>query len=163
LVPHRSHRAKIIDDLIRNFDQWWLIGVKSTKYWGWDMWDQANQFVGEGENGGLLALVTFIWLLSRCFSRLGTARKLVEGDRAKEWQFYLLGTVLFAYIVSFFGMSFSNGPEIYPWYALLAIIAVTTTPLLQTSESTAPAETQVEKTYTLRPVPAMSARDRLVP
>ena len=133
------HRAVIIDGLVKHFSEWWLLGVKSTKYWGWDMWDQANQFVGVGENGGLLTLVCFIWMISRSFGRLGTARKLVEGDTKKESEIYLLGAVLFAYVVSFFGTSFGSGPEVYPWYALFAMIAVMTSPILQGNEAPVPA------------------------
>src|SRR5262249_17974788 len=38
------HRAMLVDECIRHFWDWWLIGVRSTATWGWDMWDQANQY-----------------------------------------------------------------------------------------------------------------------
>ncbi len=99
-----DHRANLIDGFIRHFTDWWLIGVKSTNSWGWDMWDQANQFVTEGESGGSATFICFVWMVSWVFSRVGTMRKLVEGDRKKEWMFWLLGVTLFSYVVSFFGI-----------------------------------------------------------
>jgi hypothetical protein len=147
------HRAIIIDGLVRHFSEWWLIGVKTTKYWGFDMWDQANQFVGEGENGGLISLICFILLISRSFARLGTARKIADGDTKKEWELYLLGAVLFSYVVSFFGISFSRGAEVYPWYGLFAMITVISAPLLQARAVAEPHIAQRRAPYRLRHAP----------
>lgn len=124
------HRAMLVNDLVMHFSEWWLVGIKTTAIWGWDMWDQANQFVAVGETGGLLALVFFIWMISKSFGWVGKARKVVNGDTQQEWEIYLLGGMLFSYVVSFFGISFSRGVEVYPWYALFAMIAVIATPLL---------------------------------
>jgi hypothetical protein len=121
------HRAMIIDQCVRHFGDWWLIGVKSSKDWGWDMWDQANQFVADAENGGLATLVCSILILSRCFGRLGTARRLSGGKRNKESLFWLLGATLFSYIVAFFGLSFTDQLA-FSWYALLAMICISTSP-----------------------------------
>lgn len=123
------HRAALIDQFVRHFSDWWLIGVKTTKYWGWDMWDQANQFVAEGETGGLATFICFVLLVSRSFGRLGTARKRVAGKGKKEWLCWLLGCALFSYVVSFFGISFSD-QSVFAWFALLVIICVVTTPIL---------------------------------
>ena len=123
------HRAMIIDACVRHFSDWWLIGVKSSKDWGWDMWDQANQFVADAENGGLATLVCLILILSRCFGRLGSARKLSAGNRSKELLFWLLGGTLFSYVLAFFGLSFTD-EMIFSWFALLAMICASTVPSL---------------------------------
>jgi hypothetical protein len=123
------HRAMIIDACVRHFSDWWLIGVKSSKDWGWDMWDQANQFVADAENGGLATLVCLIVTVSRCFGRLGTARRLSAGKRSKELLFWLLGGTLFSYVVAFFGLSFTDQLG-FSWYALLAMICASTAPSL---------------------------------
>ena len=158
------HRAKVIDDLVRTFGDWWLIGVKSTNSLGWDMWDQANQFVGAGENGGLITLVCFILMISRSFGRLGTARKIADGDTKKEWELYLLGVVLFSYVVSFFGISFSRGAEVYPWYALFAMIAVISSPLLQTVAVPDLNATPAKAPYRFKQVPqTISTRNQTTP
>jgi hypothetical protein len=128
------HRAMLIDMCVRHFSDWWLIGVQSTANWGWDMWDQANQFVSEAESGGLATLFCFVLLVSRSFGRIGSARKLVDGDRKKEWLLWLLGVVLFSHVVSFFGISFSD-QSTYAWFALLAMISAATAAILQSHSS----------------------------
>jgi hypothetical protein len=125
------HRAMLIDMCVKHFWDWWLIGVQSTANWGWDMWDQANQFVSEAESGGLATLICFILLMSRSFGRIGNARKLIDGDRDKEFMLWLLGAALFTYVVAFFGISCSD-QLVYSWYTLLALIAAATASILQT-------------------------------
>ena len=130
------HRAMLVDMCVRHFWDWWLVGVKSTQDWGWDMWDQANQFVSEAESGGLATLICFVLLVSRNFGRIGNARKLVDDEPKKQWLFWLLGVALFSHVVSFFGISFNDQSE-YAWYALLAIIAAATAPILHQAHSQA--------------------------
>jgi hypothetical protein len=64
-----------------------------------------------------------------CFSRIGTARKSVEGDRNKEWYFWILGATLFSHVVGFFGISYFDQTR-DSWFALLAIIVTATAPYL---------------------------------
>ncbi len=132
-----DHRAYLIDLFIRHFSDWWLVGTNSAGTWGWDMWDTSNQYVAEGERGGLAAFVCFIAMISICFSKLGKARKAVEGDRAKEWFFWFLGAALFAHCVGFFGISYFDQSQI-SWFALLTIIVAATAPVLATKESAEP-------------------------
>ena len=119
------HRAMIVDQFIRHFSDWWLIGVKSTADWGWDMWDGANQFVAEGESGGLATFVFFVLLVSRTFGAVGTARRNMADDPQRECFFWLTGATLFSFVVSFFGISFSDQSMI-GWLCFLAIAAVAT-------------------------------------
>ena len=132
----RHHRAMLIDMFVRHFSDWWLIGVQSTASWGWDLWDQANQFVAEGETGGLATFICFVLLVSWSFGRIGTACKRVAGNRKKEWMLWLMGCALFSYVVSFFGISFSD-QSWFCWFAFLAMSCVTTTAILgQTKQET---------------------------
>jgi hypothetical protein len=119
------HRAMLIDQFVRHFGDWWLIGIQSTRDWGWDMWDQANQFVWEGESGGLITFICFILLVSWSFGRLGTARKRSRGEPTAEWLLWFLGCSLFAYVVAFFGISLSD-QLVWSWYVLLAMICAAT-------------------------------------
>jgi hypothetical protein len=130
-----DHRAVLVDAFIRHFGDWWLFGTNDAATWGWDMWDTSNQYVAEGENGGLIVLVCFFAMISICFSRLGKARKAVEGDRAKEWYFWILGAALFAHIVGFFGISYFEQSRM-SWFALLVMIVVATAPVLAKSKAT---------------------------
>jgi hypothetical protein len=130
-----DHRAYLIDVFVRHFSDWWLMGTNSAGTWGWDMWDTSNQYVAEGESGGLAAFVYFIAMISVCFSRIGKARKAVEGDRDKEWYFWFLGAALFSHVVGFFGISYFDQTRM-TWFALLVMIVAATVPVLATNEKT---------------------------
>jgi hypothetical protein len=131
IVPGNSsyHRAMLIDTCIRHFGEWWLIGTDQTVNWGIDMWDLSNQFVAEAEGGGLLTFICFILVISWGFGWIGKARKLVEGDRMKEWFLWFLGVALFSHVVSFFGTSYFDQTK-FMYYALLSMICVTTSKIL---------------------------------
>jgi hypothetical protein len=123
-------RAALIDAFVRHFFDWWLIGVKDAGSWGWYLWDAQNQFVNVGETGGLLALILFIVMISRCFGRLGDARKAVQGDTQKEWFVWLLGATLFANVIAFFGVNYFDQMK-FAWFMVLAMITTATAPALQ--------------------------------
>lgn len=119
------HRAALVDTFIRHFRDWWLLGAKDYEKWGWDMWDVSNQFCAMGLNGGLAGFVAFLAVISRSFGKLGTARKLVAGDRKQEWFMWCMGSALFAHVVAFFGTGYWDQTEV-AWFALLAMISAAT-------------------------------------
>jgi hypothetical protein len=123
------HRARLVNDFITHFPDWWLVGTIENARWGNTMWDLSNQYVAEGEVGGLVTFVCFLALICICFSRIGTARKSVEGDRSKEWYFWILGATLFSHVVGFFGISYFDQTRV-SWFALLAIIVIATAPYI---------------------------------
>jgi hypothetical protein len=129
------HRANLIDAFVRHFGNWWLVGTNDAKNWGWDMWDTSNQFVAEGESGGLATFICFILIVSWGFGMIGKARKLIEGDRKKEWFLWFLGIALFSHVVAFFGISYFDQTK-FIWYALFAIIIAATAPILATKAVT---------------------------
>ena len=124
------YRAALIDDFVRNFGSWWLIGTTSNLSWAdGAMWDACNQFVAEGVAGGIVTLVLFIAMISICFSWLGTARKSASGDTQKEWFYWILGATLFAHVVGFFGIDYFDQSR-FTWYALIAMIGAVAAPVL---------------------------------
>jgi hypothetical protein len=127
------HRAELVDQFIRHFRDWWLIGTKDAGNWGWDMWDQQNQYVNVGEGGGLAAFVLFIAVISRTCGRIGSARRLVERSK-REWLVWLLGCAMFANLVGFFGVNYFDQAKL-GWYMLLAMISAATAPILQVDTS----------------------------
>ena len=135
------HRAMLIDGFIRHFSDWWLIGIKSSANWGYDLWDQANQFVKEGLSGGLPAFISFIWLISRCFGHLGRRRRLAEQNHVQPWLFWLLGGALLSQIVCFFGNSYSDQSYI-GWFILLALISLAVSPVFEPKADTAEPATE---------------------
>jgi hypothetical protein len=125
------HRAEVVDQFIRHFWEWWLIGTKDVGNWGWDMWDSQNEFDRVGVTGGLLALVLFILTIKRAYARIGLARKSLAGTKG-EWQLWCLGTAMFASIVSFFGVNYYDQTKIV-WFILLAMIVAATSATSGTS------------------------------
>jgi len=123
------HRAELVDQFIRHFSDWWLIGTKDAANWGWDMWDQQNQYINVGEGGGLAALVLYIMMISRTCGRLGTARKRIEGSSG-EWSLWLIGAAVFANLVGFFGVNYFDQARL-GWFMLLAMASAATAPILQ--------------------------------
>lgn len=133
------HRAMLIDQCIRRFGDWWLLGVSNNQNWGWDMWDVQNEFIVQALQGGLVALVLFVLLLTRSFGRLGNARRLVETDRRQAWLQWTLGAVMLAHVVAFFGADYFDQTKFW-WFASLAIIGAATAPLLATKKRTPEAD-----------------------
>ena len=131
------HRYYLVDNCIRHFSDWWLLGYKDYNLWGWDMWDLCNQFVVQALVGGLLSLVAYIAIYTRSFGAIGNARKHVEGDRGKEWLLWCLGSSLFAVVVAHFGIN-------YPAQMLMGLFVFWAIISTATFEAMRPAEVQVE-------------------
>ena len=119
------HRYMLVDNCIRHFSDWWLLGYKDYGNWGFDMWDLCNQFVATALTGGLITLILFIGIYSRGFGAIGKARKQVEKDHRQEWFLWCLGSTLFANLVASFGINYLVHLVIY-LFCLLACISVTT-------------------------------------
>ena len=144
------HRAELVDQFIRNFRDWWLIGTNTTSGYGDHLWDLSNQFVAEGESGGLVTFICFIAMISICFSKIGRARKIVSRSRKQQWYFWLLGSALFGHIVGFFGISYFDHVQV-AWFALLIMICVAADQVL--------AKRQVSTAGEVLEMPAMSSKE----
>ena len=118
------HRYQLIDQLIRHFKDWWMLGTKSNADWGWDMWDLANQYVATGEKSGLVPFILLITIIVLGFKGLGRARQVAAQTESRTWLRFVwsIGTALFAQVVAFFGISYFD-QMIVVWYVLLAAIA----------------------------------------
>lgn len=116
-------RAYLVDVFMRHISDWWLIGTNQNGNWGYDMWDLSNQFVAEGETGGLVTFICFIAMISYSFKRLGMARRRVKGKN--EWLFWCLGSVMLAHIFAYFGVAYWDQTQIW-WFLFLAMISAAT-------------------------------------
>lgn len=132
-----THRYMLMDNCIRHFSDWWLLGYKYYDAWGYEMWDLCNQFVVCALTGGLVTLVCYIAIFSRSFGALGKARKKVDGDRGREWLLWCLGSGLFATVVAHFGINYMS-QLMMGFFPLLCCISVAT------FEAMRPAEVKVE-------------------
>jgi hypothetical protein len=127
------HRYMLVDNCIRHFSNWWLLGYKDYGSWGFDMWDLCNQFVAVALTGGLLSLIFYIMIFSRGFGALGRARKLVEGDPKQEWLLWCLGSTLFANVVASFGINYMIQLQLllFPLLACISIAAMEATQMAE--------------------------------
>jgi hypothetical protein len=122
------HRAELIDMFFRHFRDWWLVGTDKQATWGKfsNLDDLCEQWISEGETGGLATILCFLLLIKRSFSRIGKARRRLSGSSKHEWLLWLIGVALLSHCVGFFGISYFDQTK-YSWLALLCIISVATT------------------------------------
>jgi len=116
-------RYELVDQFIRRFSEWWLVGTRNTAQWGWDMWDTINSYVAAGTDGGLIGFILFVAILAVGFASLGRARKTFAAEPEHARRLWVMGTVLFANAVAFFGIWYFDQSS-FLWYAELAMIAV---------------------------------------
>jgi hypothetical protein len=129
-------RAQLLDLFVKHFSEWWLIGTSQNANWGWDMWDTANQYVNEGERGGLVVFLCFLALIWLGFRKLAEARVADGVDHKHQRFLWLLGACLFTHCVAYFGVDYYDQSR-FAWYATLAMISAATASILR---SRAPAE-----------------------
>jgi hypothetical protein len=126
------HRAQLVDQCIRRFGDWWLLGANNNQDWGWDMWDIQNEFVAEALRGGLAALILFILIIVKTFGRIGIARRSFQTNRRQEWLTWILGAIIFAHVIAFVGADYFDQTRFW-WYTSLAFVSAATTPFLKKS------------------------------
>ncbi len=115
------HRFELVNQCIQHFSDWWLIGLKSTYEWGWDMWDTANQYVSICDGSGLFPFILFLAIIVYGFKYLGRARRCAPSVQTEKL-FWALGAALFANVVAFMGISYTDQIQVV-WYGLLAAIS----------------------------------------
>jgi hypothetical protein len=123
------HRAELIDQFVRHFGEWWLIGTTQNAYWGRYMWDSDNGYVKAGVEGGVITFILFLTLFVRAYRRIGVGRRMVVNDRRHERLIWALGACLFANTVAFFGIIYFD-QSVIAWYAVLVMISAATASLL---------------------------------
>lgn len=118
------HRFLIVDQLIANFNEWWLIGTKSTEHWSEhvQLADISNNYAFISVDGGLLALILFITIIVLCFRQIGKMRALASANLEHQKFFWIWGVGMFSYVVSFMGVSLWD-QTIVIWYFILGATA----------------------------------------
>lgn len=125
------HRSWLIDQFVRHFSQWWLVGTSYTADWAPggevlpnnpNMMDITNEYVAQGIHGGLLGLILFVVIIVVCFKTIGRfvlgTNDLVT-DRIFLWG---LGVCLAAHCMAFISVSYFDQIQVF-WFWLLALIA----------------------------------------
>lgn len=124
------HRYQLVDQCIRHFTSWALVGTKDYASWGWDLWDLSNQYVLTADTAGLIPFALFLTAIVLGFKYVGRMRRSADaaGDRKQEIFVWAFGASLFANVVAFFGIDYFD-QTIVAWYALLAMITTVTLPI----------------------------------
>jgi len=127
------HRAMLIDNFVRHFGQWWLVGTQNNAGWGFDMWDVDNAYAAAGIGGGLITFVMFLAVLVYAFKRIGKSRRLAQKSRQSERLVWAIGASLFANAVGFFGIVYFD-QSVLAWYCVLAMVSATATFLVDSKK-----------------------------
>jgi hypothetical protein len=113
-------RFYVIDQSLRHFGDWWLLGTKSTD--SWNVWDITNEYVFTGIEGGAFTLAAFLALIWFSFRRVGLARERLERDPVACRMAWALGAALFVHCMNYIGLAY-YGQAKFVWYLLLALVA----------------------------------------
>ncbi len=118
-------RFFLIDQFVKRFDEWWLLGTQSTAHWGPGLRDVTNQYVLEAVRGGLLTLLLFVLTVALAFRGVGARLRLAEPSLPHRVMTWALGVALFVHCMNFIGVSYF-GQTILVWYLCLAMIGSAT-------------------------------------
>ena len=124
------YRSALIEAAIQHFDEWWLIGTGYTAHWmptGLEIdpnaADMTNYYIAQGVNGGVLALILFVWLLVKCVKTTGTAvRNESRYSLVERFMVWSLGCTVLGHAVSFLSVSYFDQITIF-WYLVIGMIA----------------------------------------
>lgn len=117
------HRFFLIDNAIKHFNEWGMVGTGSTGHWGHMMWDITNQFLLEGVRAGFLGTLLFTSVLLTAFYLIGKAAKQ-NGKHPAVLQSWLVGVALLGHAVTFFSVSYYGQVPVIYWSTLAAAVAV---------------------------------------
>ncbi|MDD5458153.1 MAG: hypothetical protein PHF37_02005 [Phycisphaerae bacterium] len=112
------HRYHLIDKAIEYFNEWALIGTKSTEHWGWGLGDTTNQYILEGIRGGFITLIFFcimLYLIFKVFLKIA----IYATDEKYRWLSWCFFISLAGHCVAFIAVSYF-GQIMMLWYLLLA-------------------------------------------
>jgi hypothetical protein len=126
------HRAYLIDQAVKHFNEWWLFGTTYTAHWGPagqvieanpNMMDITNHYIEEGVKGGFLKMALFIALIVVSFKRVGLILRNLRDPRGPAaFLTWALGVSVFAHCLSFVSITYFD-QLIIIWFWLLAVIS----------------------------------------
>ncbi|MEW4489255.1 hypothetical protein AB1L42_14330 [Thalassoglobus sp. JC818] len=100
------HRFNLINQAVNRFNEWAVVGTRSTAHWGLQLFDVTNQFILEGVRGGFITMILFTWMLAEGFRLVGRITPLYRGDPRKQKMAWCLGVCLLVHTANFFGISY---------------------------------------------------------
>ena len=61
------HRFMLIDQAVKRFGQWFLLGEMHPELWGWGLQDLTNMYIFEAVFGGVIPVVFFVLIIIHSF------------------------------------------------------------------------------------------------
>jgi hypothetical protein len=116
------HRYNVMDQAIRHWHEWVLLGAKTIDHWGIWANDVTNEYVVVGIGGGLIAMGLFIAIIAYGFQGAGAAAKSRVLNPAQRRLSWCIGAMLFSHAVSFTSVSYF-GQMRTVFYLQLGIVA----------------------------------------
>jgi hypothetical protein len=97
------YRYHLIDQAIKHFGEWALLGTRSTAHWG--LVDITNNYIRQGINGGFVTLLILIIILVMAVKTCGRY-SLLNLSRGKQWLGWAFCVSVLGHAMSFFGVSY---------------------------------------------------------
>jgi hypothetical protein len=125
------HRANLIDKFIKNFAEWWLVGMPIEKTVNWAATvtkfgavDVTNYYVSVGISGGMISLIIFIIMLTYFFKIIGLGLNSIRNNSTKNDNFepilWSLGVAVLAHVVNISAVQYFDQSYVI-WYLHLAL------------------------------------------
>jgi hypothetical protein len=132
------HRYHLIEQAIKHFDEWALLGTKDTTSWDYrdllvpQQYDITNQYVYEGVRGGLITLIIFIVMLIIALKILRN-HFILSPTHERRFLAWCICCSMVGHYISFIGLSYF-GQILMLWYLMLAIVGFMAGELPQVSQ-----------------------------
>lgn len=124
------HRSLLIDQTLRYFSEWWLIGTDYTRHWMPDQGvasspthtDITNYYIGFAVGGGLLSVLLVILAIVRTFGWVGLLYRYHYQERPdKAFMIWCFGSSLFAHVVTGISVSYFDQSFVFFWLNLAVV------------------------------------------
>lgn len=115
------YRYLLIDGFIRNWNQWIVIGARSSTELGAGLVDVCNEYVLKGLDGGLIGFGTFVAAIAFAFAYLGKLLK-VAVDKSERRLYWGLSASLIVHMMNYLGVSYFS-QMVLAWWTTLAFFA----------------------------------------
>ena len=118
------HRYNLIDKAIAHFNEWAIIGCRSSAHWGWGLQDITNQYILEGVRSGCVTLMLFVLLLVYAVKIPGSY-SLRCAINYRRWLSWGICISILGHCISFFGVSYFGQITmlLYLTFAIVSFIA----------------------------------------
>ncbi len=116
------YRFYLIDQAVKHFSDWAILGIKNTGSWGWGLEDLTNQYILEATRGGLVTLALFLIMLFIAANRVWKMC-IHEKQPQKRFLLWSVFVMLLGHYAAFGGVSYF-GQITMLLYMVLAMVGL---------------------------------------